>query len=675
MNTVFVPALCAGLLLIAAMPTFSAPAPDAKAAPLVGGQPMAKGSFDGTMDSLAKYRCPEWFRDAKFGIWAHWGPQSVPQEGDWYARNMYIQGSGQNQYHVAHYGPPSKFGYKDVIPLWKAEKWNPEQLMDLYVKAGAKYFVSMGVHHDNFDLWNSKFNPWNATKMGPRRDVVGEWQRAARKHGLHFGVSEHLGASYTWYQPSHGADKTGPLAGVAYDGADSQYWSLYHNPTKPGDGGWLTNGPENQANWQARIRDLIDQYHPDLLYSDSGFPFGSVGAGLVSHFYNDNSERHGGKEEAVYNCKQVSNGHWVQDVERGVLEGISPDPWQTDTSMGDWYYSRHQGYKPPATVIHMLCDIVSKNGNLLINIVQRPDGSIDDDSLTMLHELAAWMPVNGEAIYGTRPWTVYGEGKAAEGGMFQENRQSYSSDDIRFTRKGNALYAIMLGWPEAPAGGQGKAILKAFATDSPFVTGDHPKVQILGSKDHLQFQRTEKGLEIALPPQAPTKYAVVFKITGLKTTDALDAATLAQWRKRLIPGPDKSVSAQPDGSLLLTPDKAELHGSVKVQGEGDKRNIGFWDQPHDFISWDEVKVTQPGTYRVEVQAATIYPTSNFVVEVAAQKLPAHLDSTGDWEKFQTVNAGTIEIKSPGPIPIKITAVPQDWHPLNIHSIRLIKTTP
>ncbi len=631
---------------------------------------MAKGPFDGTMESLARYHCPEWFRDAKFGIWAHWGPQSVPMEGDWYARNMYMQGSGQNQYHVAHYGPPSKFGYKDIIPQWKAEKWNPDELMDLYVKAGAKYFVSMGVHHDNFDLWNSKYNPWNAVKMGPHRDVVGEWQRVARKHGLHFGVSEHLGASYTWYQTSHEADKTGPLAGVPYDGADPKYWSLYHNPTKAGDSGWLTNDPENQANWQERIRDLIDQYHPDLLYSDSGFPFGSVGAGLVSHFYNSNRALHGGKEEAVYNCKQVSNGHWVQDVERGVLDGISPDPWQTDTSMGDWFYSRHQGYKTPATVIHMLCDIVSKNGNLLINIVQRPDGSIDDDSLTMLHELAAWMPVNGEAIYGTRPWTVYGEGQAAAGGMFQEDRQSYSADDVRFTRKGDTLYAIMLGWPE-----KSRAVLKALASDSPFVVGDHLQVQLLGSKDPLPFQRTAQGLEIALPAQAPTKYAVVFKITGLKTVDGVAPATLAQWRKRLIPGPDKSVLAQADGSFLLTPDKAELHGSVKVQGEGDKRNIGYWDNPNDFISWDEVHIATPGTYRVEVQAATIHPASDFVVEVNGQKLPARLDSTGGWETFHTVNAGTVELKVPGVIAVKMTAITKEWHPINVQSIRLIKIAP
>ena len=191
---------------------------------------IATGPFQPTMESLKQYKCPDWFRNAKFGIWAHWGPQAVPMDGDWYARGIYEQGSGHNKYHLEHYGHPSKFGYKDIIPLWKAEKWDPDRLMELYKKAGAKYFVSMGSHHDNFFLWNSKLHKWNAVNMGPKRDVVGDWQKAAKKQGLRFGVSEHLGASFWWFQMSHGADKTGPLAGVPYDGADPKYEDLYHFP-------------------------------------------------------------------------------------------------------------------------------------------------------------------------------------------------------------------------------------------------------------------------------------------------------------------------------------------------------------------------------------------------------------------------------------------------------------
>ena len=220
--------------------------------------PIAPGPFRPTMDSLEQYQCPQWFRDAKFGIWAHWGPQAVPMEGDWYARKIYEQGSDDYNYHLAHYGHPSKFGYKDIIPLWKAEKWDPDRLMSLYKKAGAQYFVSMGSHHDNFFLWNSKLNRWNAVNMGPHRDVVGDWQKAAKKYGLYFGVSEHLGASFTWFQDSHGSDKTGPLAGVPYDGANPAFADLYHFPAKPGDTGWYSNDPRWQREWYAEIKELVD---------------------------------------------------------------------------------------------------------------------------------------------------------------------------------------------------------------------------------------------------------------------------------------------------------------------------------------------------------------------------------------------------------------------------------
>ncbi|HEX5242151.1 MAG TPA: alpha-L-fucosidase, partial [Tepidisphaeraceae bacterium] len=191
-------------------------------------QAEAQGQFEPTAESLQKYECPQWFRDAKFGIWAHWGPQAVPGMGDWYARKLYQQGGADYKYQVENYGHPSKVGYKDIIPLWKAEKWEPDRLMELYKKAGARYFVAQAVHHDNFDNWDSKYHKWNAVKMGPQKDVVGLWREAALKQGLRFGVSEHLGASYTWFQDSHGADKTGPLAGVPYDGADPKWEDLYH---------------------------------------------------------------------------------------------------------------------------------------------------------------------------------------------------------------------------------------------------------------------------------------------------------------------------------------------------------------------------------------------------------------------------------------------------------------
>ena len=362
---------------------------------------------------------------------------------------LYEQGHPQYKDHLEHYGHPSKLGYKDIIPLWKAEKWDPDRLMALYKKAGARYFVSMGVHHDNFVLWNSTHHKWNAVKMGPHRDVVGDWQKAAKKHGLRFGVSEHLGASFTWWQDSHRSDKTGPLAGVPYDGADPQYQDLYHWPAAADDKGWYSKNPRWHREWFSRIKDLVDQYHPDLLYTDGGVPFGNeVGLSMIAHLYNASASRNGGKADVVYTCKQKSEGGWVEDLERGVMPGIRPHPWQTDTSIGDWFYNRNWKYRGADWVIHMLVDIVSKNGNLLINVVQRPDGTLDPEVEKVLAEMAAWIAINGEAIYDTRPWLVYGEGPVrAKGGHFKEDF-TYTAKDIRFTSKGDhTLYAFALGWP------------------------------------------------------------------------------------------------------------------------------------------------------------------------------------------------------------------------------------
>ena len=333
------------------------------------------------------------------------------------------KGHPQYKDHLEHYGHPTKVGYKDMIPLWKAEKWDPDRLMGLYKKAGARYFVSMGVHHDNFDLWNSTHHKWNAVKMGPHRDVVGDWQKAAKKLGLRFGVSEHLGASFTWFQDSHRSDKTGPLAGVPYDGADPKYQDLYHWPASPGDTGWYSKDPRWHREWFARIKDLVDQYHPDLLYTDGGAPFGNeVGLSLIAHHYNASAGRNGGKTDVVYTCKEKSEGKWVEDLERGVMPGIRPYPWQTDTSIGDWYYNRNWKYRGADWVIHMLVDIVSKNGNLLINVVQRPDGSLDPEPEQILAEMARWIAINGEGIYETRPWLIHGEGPVrAKGGHFKED--------------------------------------------------------------------------------------------------------------------------------------------------------------------------------------------------------------------------------------------------------------
>jgi alpha-L-fucosidase len=482
-------------------------------------------SFTSDIESFRAYQYPEWFRDAKFGIWAHWGPQAVPRQGDWYARKMYESAiidrktnkpttkvGKEYLYHVEHYGHPSKFGYKDIIPLWKAERWNPEELMALYKKVGAKYFVSMASHHDNFFLWDSKIHKWNSVKMGPMKDVVGLWQAAAKKEGMRFGVSEHLGASYTWFQTSHRSDLSGPMKGIPYDGANPEYQDLYHKPTAPNDFGWLTKDSANQQEWLASITEVIDMYHPDLVYSDSELPFGEVGRKMLSHYYNQDITKNNGILDAVYTCKHlVSEGRWVRDIERGAMDTISVDPWQTDTSIGDWYYRTGQKYMTGAEVIQMLVDIVSKNGNLLLNVVQTPEGDLEQDVLDILEVIAAWTPVNGEGIYGTRPWKIYGEGpstKKQEKGRFGgvKDVRPYESADIRFTVKDNSLYAFVMDTPTTDVS------ISSLGKKSTVNDKKIKKITILGSEEKLNWKQQDDALVITLPSKLPEWKVVCFKI-------------------------------------------------------------------------------------------------------------------------------------------------------------------
>jgi alpha-L-fucosidase len=484
---------------------------------------IAPGPFQGTRESLQAYEIPAWYRDAKFGIWAHWGPQSAPEAGDWYARNMYIQDSEQYKYHVAHYGHPTKFGFKDVIPTWKGEKFDPDYLLGLYKKAGAKYFMSMGVHHDNFDMWNSKHNSWNAANMGIKKDVVGAFRDAARKQGLHFGVSDHLWISYKWFAVSHKSDKTGSLANVPYDGADPKYSDLYHryaaNENIPEKLDWDESfiSEEWRAHWFKRIKDLVDQYQPDILYSDGGIQFQKWGLSMVAHLYNSNAARNGGRVEALFTSKNEKDseiGTCVLDHERGVVDTIWPRTWQTDTCVGDWHYRRNVQYKTPKMVIDLLVDIVSRNGNLLLNFPLPNNGMIDSQELQIVEAITKWMSVNSEAIYATRPWKIFGEGPATQAASakdtnFNESkRKLMTQEDVRFTTKGKTLFAFVMGWPEK------QAMIKPLALGGPHSVGKIQNVELLGFPGRLQWAQDHTALTVQLPAEKPSEHAVAFKITG-----------------------------------------------------------------------------------------------------------------------------------------------------------------
>jgi alpha-L-fucosidase len=483
--------------------------------------PIAPGPFKGTRESLREWQVPAWYRDAKFGIWAHWGPQSAPEYGDWYARNMYIQGHRQYEYHVKTYGHPTKFGFKDVVPTWKADKFDPDHLLQLYKKAGAKYFCSMAVHHDGFDLWKSEHQPrWNAVAAGPKKDIVGLFRKATAKQGLRFAVSEHLAPSYHWFSTSHTSDKTGPLAGVPYDGVNPAYADLYHE--LPGDYPYGKQVSDRQAPdpWKQlyfrRIKDLVDNYQPDLLYTDGDIFFEEYGLALVANLYNVSAKLHGGRVEAVYTSKLASDceiGTCVLDLERGVAGGIPANPWQTDTCVGDWHYNKEAKYKSPKRAIDMLVDIVSRNGNLMLNFPLPNSGALDDQELKILDEITRWMAVNSEGIYATRPWKIFGDGPVASappsgrGARFNEaGRRDLTAEEVRFTTKGNTLYAFVMGWPEK------QAVIKPLATTSSVAQVKVRNVELLGFKGKLKWTQDEKGLAVQLPEQKPCDHAIALKI-------------------------------------------------------------------------------------------------------------------------------------------------------------------
>ncbi|HYO26020.1 MAG TPA: alpha-L-fucosidase [Lacipirellulaceae bacterium] len=489
------------------------------------------GPFQGTRESLQAYQVPDWYRDAKFGIWAHWGPQSAAEFDDWYARRMYIPGEPQYEYHCKTYGHPSKVGFKDVADSWKAAQFDADRLVELYKNAGAKYFCSMAVHHDNFDLWNSRHQPrWNSVVRGPKKDIVALFRDAARRHGLKFAVSEHLSNSFTWFAPAHLSDPDGPHAGVPYDGADPRWAELYHDYSQlpadfakeKADDPMSRGGPDSWTlNYYQRMIDLVDQHQPDLLYTDGGIPFGQYGLNLLAHLYNASAARNGGVADAVYTSKSrpdAQAGICVLDVERGVVDGIWPAPWQTDTCIGNWHYHQRvyqeNRYKTARGVIEMLVDIVSRNGNLMLNFHLPNSGALEDKELAVLDGITRWMAVNSEGIYATRPYKILGAGPALDPGRnrprgrFQESgRRGMSAEDVRFTTKGDVLYAFVMAWPGRTA------TIPSLATGAAQGVGKIQKVELLGG-GKLPFEQTAAALSITLPETPPCEHAIAFKITG-----------------------------------------------------------------------------------------------------------------------------------------------------------------
>ena len=418
------------------------------------------GPFQPNWDSLGAYRVPQWFRDAKFGIFIHWGVYSVPAFGnEWYSRNMYVQGSDAFKHQVETYGRQSRFGYKDFIPMFKGEHFNANAWVTLFQQAGAKYVVPVAEHCDGFPMYDSSLTDWDAAKMGPKRDVVGELAAATRRHGLHFGVSSHRAEHWWWYD-----------GGMRFDSdvRDPRYAGLY-GPAEPmalpGDEDtnepdpnhlerWL---PPNQAfldDWLARSSELVQKYHPDFMYFDwwIGQPAFRPYLKRFAAYYYDEAARRDQGVVLTYKDQDFPANAAVLDIERGKLDALRLLPWQTDTSVSihSWGYVKGDEYRDAKSLIDELVDVVSKNGNLLLNVGPKSDGTIPDQARAILLQMGAWLQTNGEAIYGSRPWLVYGEGptKVASSAMYSDQQQ-FTPQDIRFTTHNRALYAIALGWPKS----------------------------------------------------------------------------------------------------------------------------------------------------------------------------------------------------------------------------------
>ena len=451
-----------------------------------------QGPFEPTWESLQNYTVPDWYVDGKFGIFIHWGVYSVPGFGnEWYPRSMYLPGTSEFEHHVATYGPQTEFGYKDFIPLFTAENYDADQWAHLFRQAGAQFVVPVAEHHDGFPLYDSDLTDWCAAKMGPRRDLIGELATAVRKQWLVFGVSSHR-AEHWWFMDG----------GRQFDSdVQDPRFADFYGPAQP------QTVPPNQEfldDWLARTCELVDKYQPQLVWFDWWIEqpiFEPYRRKFAAYYYNRGAEW--GRGVAInYKHQAFLPGTAVYDVERGQLDDISPLFWQADTAVAknSWGYVHNPDYKTAETLIGDLVDIVSKNGALLMNIGPRPDGAIPAEDQQILRDTGKWLGLNGEAIYGSRPWKVFGEGptKVVAGGFTDTQRSAFCPQDIRFTTQGKVLYATVLAWPA-----NSEITIQSLSTNLRLYPGEVEQVQMLGFEEPLKWSRGKNGLKVKLPEQQP----------------------------------------------------------------------------------------------------------------------------------------------------------------------------
>jgi alpha-L-fucosidase len=477
------------------------------------------GPYTPSWNSLRTHPTPQWFQEAKFGIYTHWGVYSVPgfrgpagtQDVSWYGRNMYLEGTPQYEHHVKIYGGPAKFGYKDFIPQFKGEKFDPDEWAELFVQAGARFAGPVGEHHDGFCMWDTYYTPWSAARLGPRRDVVGALEKSIRRQGLKFLVALHNAENW-WFYP-HWLSQ--------YDVADPRYAALYgeaHNLDGPGTGPDFVSAFFDQARpshhfliyWLGKIIEVIERYGPDLLWFDFGLrdmPDHYKQAALAHYF---NWAAASGREVTVTAKRHdLASAGAVVDLEAGRMPGLTHHQWLTDTSVDDlkaWGYMPGMPYKSTTSLVHYLVDNVCKNGHLLLNVGPRPDGTIPEAAADVLRGLGRWLAVNGESIYGTTTWTTHGEGPTSftSGGSGNEGEVAgFSAHDVRYAVKDNVLYATCLGWPGAEI---------TLAALNHFYPSEIESITLLGDGQPLPWRLDRAGLTIATPTERSGEHAYVFKL-------------------------------------------------------------------------------------------------------------------------------------------------------------------
>ena len=634
-------------------------------------EPMTKGPYEPTWESFKKYECPEWFRDAKFGIFMHWSVNSVvPGANDgWYGRNMYLQKGAPwgkaYAFHVANFGHPSQVGYKDIIPLWKAEHFDPNALVALYKQAGARYIVPVAVHHDNFDCYASSHQPWNSVNMGPKRDIIGEWEKAARKAGLRFGASSHSDRAWGWYEFCRSSDSEGPLKGVPYDGVQTKadgrgkWWDgydpvdIYGPVLKPG--GWRAQDKADNERyhnaWLNRTLELVNKYHLDLLYFDSGIPMGDLGMKVTASLYNNGMKN--GRNEAVLNIKwNPPRACCVEDLEKGLSGSIRPFPWQLDASINNmWFADELPLELTAAQIVHTLTDCASKNGNLLLNVALRADGTIDSEERTRLLEVGAWLAVNGEAIYGTRPTHLWGEGPTLIKTWLSVDKKlpAFTSRDIRFTARGDTLYAIVMRLP------RGKAHVQALRRGAGIFDGDIQEVKILGCDQPVSWAQDDMALHVTIPASLTGKpisdLGVTLKITGLREL------------KR-----DGVTHPLADGVIHMNCWDAQVVGDKLAPMDFEPALVN-WDNPKEFPTW-RFRCSVPGTYAVQAYYSAPRGEAQATLHTPGGDLEWVIAETANAKDFRLTTIGTIKLKKAEQYTLSVMPVEGHWKAIDLAYVQL-----